>query len=379
MFRSRVASLRALACVCLAFSAAGILVLGGAQPSSSSREDPLSPATQAQLQRAALEGLPKTGAPGMSVAVTSAGAGWGVGVGLADLEHDIPVTADTVFRIASITKPITATAVMQLVERGLVSLDDPIQKYVPAFPPKGEHLISVRHLLTHTSGIRHYKPGEFNHKEAYDSVDAALGIFKDDPLLFAPGTKYSYSTYGYNLLAGVVERASGLAFETYLVQHVFGPAGMTRTYLEQPEQIVPRRGRQYVRAGGGRFLNAPYADLSVKWAGGGIISTAGDLTKFDAALAAGRLLRPATQEIMYSPMTLADGSASTYALGWMISREPDGRRSIAHSGGATGGTTYLLRRPDCRIAVALLTNVQDAPGLRELAMEFAGQVPCRPM
>jgi len=170
-------------------------------------------------------------APGMSVAVTFAGDDWSEGFGLADVENEVRVTPDTVFRIASITKPISATAVMQLVERGQVSLDDPVQKHVPAFPAKGEHVVTIRHLLSHTSGIRHYKEGEFNHKASYDSVGAALTIFKDDPLLFTPGTKYSYSTYAYNLLAGVVERASGLTFEQYLTEHVLTPAGMTRTYL----------------------------------------------------------------------------------------------------------------------------------------------------
>lgn len=330
---------------------------------------------QQQLRTIASNGLSKAGAPGMSVAVTFEGAHWSDGFGLADVENEVRVTPDTVFRIASITKPIAATAVMQLVERGRVSLDDPVQKHVPVFPAKGEQVVTIRHVLSHTSGIRHYKEGEFNHKESYDSVNAALAIFKDDPLLFKPGTKYSYSTYAYNLLAGVVERASGVTFEQYLSEHVFKPAGMTRTYLEHPEQIVVRRARPYIRASGARVLNAPYADLSVKWAGGGIISTVGDLIKFHSALADGRLLERKTQELMYTPMALADGSKSTYGLGWMITEATGVGRWIAHSGGATGGTTYLLRHPECRKAVAILTNVQDAPGLRDLAVELAAELP----
>lgn len=149
---------------------------------------------------------------------------------------------------------------------------------------------------------------------------------------------------------------------------------MRRTFLEHPDQIVPKRARQYVRGPGGRPLNAPYADLSIKWAGGGIIATAPDLLRFDAALSGDALLKAATREQMYQPMVLADGSSSTYGLGWMVSRE-DGVRWIAHSGGATGGTTYLLRRPECGVGVAVLTNVQDAPGLRDVAMALASALP----
>lgn len=335
--------------------------------------------TIGQLRDVAAKGREATGAPGLSVAIAVDNAlFWADGFGIADIEHDTPVGPDTVFRIASISKPITATAVMQLVERGRVSLDDPIQNYVPAFPPRGEQTVTLRHLLTHTSGVRHYKDGEFNHRETYDSIDAAIEIFKDDPLLFSPGTKYSYSTYAYNLLAGVVEKASGLTFERYLQEHIWTPAGMTATRLEHPEEIVKGRARQYVRAGGpsGRVLNAPFADLSIKWAGGGIIATASDLVRFHIALDAGKLLKPETLERMYVPATLVDGSAIEYGLGWNVLAKPlveDGPAVtwIAHSGGATGGTTYLLRNPRAKLAVAILTNVQSAPGLQPLALDLA--------
>ncbi|MGE0041964.1 MAG: serine hydrolase domain-containing protein [Vicinamibacterales bacterium] len=322
------------------------------------------------LARAALA---STGAPGLSVAIGGEGVvQWAEGFGLADVEQQVPVTPDTVFRIASISKPITATAVMQLVERGRVSLDDPIRKWVPAFPAKGEQTITIRHLLTHTSGIRHYKDGEFNQVSAFGSVDEAIAIFKDDPLLFAPGTRYSYSTYGYNLLAGVVERASGLTFEAYVRDRVWAPAGMTRTALEHPQDIVMRRARQYVRGPAPAGVrNAPYTDLSIKWAGGGVISTASDLVRFELALESGALVKPGTLEQMRTAATLADGSRTGYGLGWMVQTGADGRRSFAHSGGATGGTTYLLRDGATGLTVAVLANVEDAPGLGDLARALA--------
>ena len=308
------------------------------------------------------------GVPGLSAAVAVGEAVvWAQGFGTADLEQQTPVRADTVFRIASISKPISATAVMQLVERGLVSLDDPIQRFVPAFPRKPQGEVRVRHLLTHTSGIRHYRGDEFGSNDYFPTLERAIAIFKDDPLEFAPGEKYLYSTYGYNLLAGVVEAVSGRSFDDYLRANIFAPAGMTATLLERPQELVRYRARQYVRgATPFTWLNAPYADLSVKWAGGGIISTAGDLLRFAIALDAGRLLRPDTQDRMYTSTRLNSGALTGYGLGWMVSQD-GARLKVAHSGGAMGGTTHLLREPKARLASVLLSNLDNVPRLRELA------------
>jgi serine beta-lactamase-like protein LACTB len=331
-------------------------------------------APAADLQRVAAEGHKQSGAPGMSVAVvTNDRIAWSSGFGLADVENEVPARPNTVYRIASISKPIAAVAVMQLAERGRVNIDDPVQKYVPAFPAKGEQTVTVRHLMTHTSGIRHYRGREMESRDRYETITDALGIFKDDPLLFAPGTKYSYSTYAYNILAGVVENASGLSFEEYLKAHVWGPAGMNATYFDHVDELIPRRAEQYVRAGSSSWRNAPYADLSNKWAGGGILSTAEDLARFHIALDEGKLLSPATLKEMYTPYRLADGTESSYGLGWNVSKDDRGRTWIAHAGGATGGTTYLLRDPSRKLAVAILCNVQNAPGLRALAIKLADE------
>jgi CubicO group peptidase (beta-lactamase class C family) len=309
-------------------------------------------------------------APGMSVAVVVDGRlSWSRGFGLADVENEVRAAPDTVYRIASISKPLAATAVMQLVERGRISLDDPLTKHVPSFPDRGLG-ITLRHLLTHTSGIRHYQDGEMDYKGHFETIEAALAVFRDDPLLFSPGTKYSYSSYAYNLLGAVVESASGLTFEAYMRENVWGPAGMTATRLEHQGEIVPKRSRQYVRSANG-VRNAPFADLSVKWAGGGMISTVEDLARFAIALDQGLLLKPETLASMYEPMTLADGTRTEYGLGWETKVDEKGRRWVAHGGGATGGSTYLLRLPEERFAVAIFANVQDAGDRRALAMKIA--------
>lgn len=331
----------------------------------------VAPRTLDAIDRTVAEARTALEAPGLSVAlVVDDELAWSKGYGLADVENEVPARGDTVYRIASISKPLSATAVLQLVERGRVQLDDPVWKHVPAFRERPA-VITLRHLLTHTSGVRHYKPGEFEMKDHFDSINEAIAIFKDDPLLFTPGTQYSYSSYAYNLLAGVVESGSGLAFDAYMKENVWGPSGMASTRLEHPGEIVPHRARQYVKAGNGRVRNAPYADLSIKWAGGGIVSTVEDLARFHIALNRGKLLTPETLAQAYTPFTLSDGKTTSYGLGWQVNLDERGRTWIAHGGGATGGSSYLLRYPEGRLAVAIICNVQNAGNLRELAMRIA--------
>lgn len=367
-------SLRTIFSLSVAGCALSVVVSAqSAAPRPVSDRDPTVLARLADDARLAL------GVPGLSAAVAVGDAVvWMQGFGLADIEQAVPVRPETVMRIASISKPITATAVMQLVERGLVSLDDPIQRYVPSFPRKPQGEVRVRHLLTHTSGIRHYKGAEFSLAESFPSLDRAIAVFRHDPLEFAPGEKYLYSTYGYNLLQGVVEAASGRGFDEYLRTHIFVPAGMTSTFLEYPQELVRFRGRQYVRGPlPASWLNAPYVDNSVKWAGGGIISTASDIARFSIALDAGRLLKPETLERMYASARLTNGNITGYGLGWMVAQE-GGRTIVAHSGGAMGGTTYLIRDPKARTAAVLLANLDNVPRLRDLAQQLMTLAP-RPL
>ena len=284
--------------------------------------------------------------------------------------NDVPATADSVYRIASISKPIAATAIMQLVERGDVELDAEVRDYFPEFPAK-DFPVTLRHLLTHTSGIRHYRPGEMEMKDHFDTVADAITIFAEDPLLFEPGTQYSYSTYAYNMLAGVVETVTGQSFGEYLDAEVWEPAGMANTHLEHQGDLVPHRVRQYVKSEDPPLVrNAPFADLSIKWAGGGMIATAPDLVRFALALDAGAILSGGAHQEMVEPYRLADGTESAYGLGWRISEDELGTW-IAHSGGATGGTTHLLRLPARGLAVALTANVQSGAGLPEAARRLA--------
>jgi len=330
-----------------------------------------SPETVATLKQTVEKAFPTLRAPGLSVAVAAKQEIlWTDGFGFADLENKKPASSKTIYRYASISKPIAATAVMQLVEQGKISLDVPIQRYDPSFPLKPEGEITLRHLMTHTSGIRHYRGLEMLSNRRYETVEAALGIFQADPLEFKPGTKYQYSSYGNNILAAVVEKASGKSFRDYLNEKIFNHAGMTSSDLEFLEEPIEQRTRQYVLVGDD-FKLAPKVDLSCKWAGGGMAGTAEDLTRFCIALQQEKLLPGKTAARMYEAGVLADGSRLEYGLGWRLSKDKRQRVWVGHSGGATGGTTFFLHNPQERVAVALLTNAQGVKGLDELAMRLA--------
>src|SRR6266704_6584068 len=222
--------------------------------------------------------------PGVQVAVAVNGTlVWSEGFGYADAKRRRPVTRETQFRIGSVSKPLTATAVGLLYEQGKLDLDAPVQRYVPWFPDKG-YPITTRQLAGHLAGIRHYRDREFFLNRHFATVRDGLTIFQDDSLLFPPGTRFSYSSYAWNLVSAVVEGASGEDFLRYMAAHVFRPLGLTRTAPDRADSLIPGRTPFYDRDSFGGYRAAPAVDNSYKWAGGGFVSTAEDLVKFGSAL-----------------------------------------------------------------------------------------------
>ena len=242
-----------------------------------------------------------------------------------------------------------------------VDLDAAVQKYCPAFPRK-QWTITTRELLNHTSGIRHYKGDtEVESTRHYNSMGDGFTIFSSDPLLFEPGTKFSYSTYGYTVLGCVIEGASGEKFFDYLREHVLVPAGMTHTFVDDQYAIVPHRARGY-RVVSGKVENAGPTDSSYKVPGGGLVSTAEDLVRFGATLTDGKLLKPETLKMMWMPSQkpmLNGGNPATYGLGFGV-LTIDGQLYIAHSGGQQGTSTDMEIIPERRFAVAVFTNNENA-------------------
>jgi len=295
--------------------------------------------------------------PGFAIAVAVDGRiVWSEAFGYADLEAKLPATPATQFRIGSVSKPLTAAAVAQLVESGKLRLDAPVQRYVPTFPDKGAP-ITTRLVAGHLAGIRHYRGDEFLLNRRFATVTEGLTVFQDDSLLFAPGTRYSYSTYGWNLISAVVEGASGEEFLAYMSRHVFGPLGMTSTAPDKNDSLIPNRSRFYERRTRFAFALAPAVDNSVKWAGGGFLSTAEDLVRFGSAHLAPGFLKAETLELLFTPQRTATGEATGYGVGWRVARDTLGHRFVSHGGGSVGGTTAFGVDRDSRVVFAVVTNL----------------------
>jgi serine beta-lactamase-like protein LACTB, mitochondrial len=311
--------------------------------------------TLRRAERAITASMAKQNVSGLSVAVVVGNElRWSQGYGFADLENFVPFTATTVWRLGSISKPITAVAAMQLAERGKLDLDAPIQSYCPAFPTKARPITS-RQLLGHLSGIRHYRQDEnFNSTRHFEGVVDSLEAFKADPLVHDPGAAFTYSTYGYVVLGCVIEGASGMKYADYVRDNVAKPAGMERTRPDDLAPIVPNRARGYAKQPSGELRNCDLADTSNKVPGGGMVSTAVDLGRFAVALDTGRLLQRQTFAQMQVPMKTNDGKDSPY-FGWSIS-ERRGEKLLTHGGSQQGTSTYLLMLPGRGFAVALIAN-----------------------
>jgi CubicO group peptidase (beta-lactamase class C family) len=339
--------------------------------------------------------------PGLSVAVWKDEHLWSAGFGKADLEQDVPVTPQSMFRTASVAKWFTATAAMRLVEDGKLDLDAPIQRYCTAFPEK-EWPITARQLLTHTSGIRHNRGdnGEKQDTEAerraleqliqrelstqytrYVDVVKPLDTFKSDPLVFQPGTRVLYSSLGYRVLGCVLEGAAKSPYRKLMRDLVFEPAGMTAITEDDVQAIVPNRVAGYSRPSDGVMVRAAFRDVSENLPAGGWLSTATDLVRFAVAFQSGKLVKAATRDTMVAHPTLADGTPTPnpfgdpryyYGLGIMVG-PAGGQAALFHTGGQSGASALLFWFPEQRVAVALLTN-RDGSAIRESLARRIGEV-----
>ena len=316
----------------------------------------------AEARIAVREIMMEANIPGASVAV---GIGddlvWSEGFGWADIEAGVPVTALTKFRIGSVSKTVTASAIGLLMERGQLDLDAPVQQYVPAFPAK-RWPITVRQVAGHIAGIRHYRGRENFSTRRYPDVTSGLEIFAADSLLFEPGTDYSYSSYGWNLISAVIEGASGEEFLPFMRDEVFEPLGMLHTVPDHTDSIIPQRVSFYENGAGGAVVNAPYVDNSYKWAGGGFLSTPEDLIRFGQAHMEAGFLQQSTLDELKRPQTLRSGESTNYGVAWRTTIQADGDATIGHSGGSVGGTTLFITVPAHDMVVAGVVNVTGPAG-----------------
>jgi serine beta-lactamase-like protein LACTB len=319
--------------------------------------------------------------PGISIAVgTHDKMLWAEGFGYADVENKLPVTIQSRFRLGSVSKSVTSLAVGKLVEDGKLNLDVPIQQYVPGFPLK-KFPITGRQLATHTAGIRHYRNDDpLNCLKRYKSVDEALVIFRDDSLLFQPGTAYNYSTYGYNLLSAAIEGASHTDFLSFLQITVFNPLHMAHTGPDYSDSIVVNRVRFYEHSKD-RLVNANQVDNSYKWAGGGLLSTPSDLVSMGRELLQPTHFKKETLALLFTPQFLQNGKNTQYGLGWRIGKDSKGRKILHHGGTIDGGRAFLILYPDDDLVIAITANMSgvniNLPEMEALANFFHSAAPSR--
>ncbi len=296
--------------------------------------------------------------PGLSIGFYRDDYFWAKGYGFADLENRSPARANSAYRLASNTKSMTAVAILQLAEQGKLKLDDEVHKYVPYFPWK-TWPITIRQLLGHLGGISHYKDYDVEgHIKEHKYTRDALAILAPFDLVARPGTRYQYTSYGYNLLGAVIEGASRMSYGDYLTRYLWSPLKMTDTHMDDPNQLIPHRVRGY-RLVFGELQNSEFVDISSRFAAGGTRSTVPDLLKYAEGLANDRVLSRSSRDEMERSMVLENGHFTDYGMGWVI-QPVNGHFVAYHTGGQPETRTLLVRLPTRNFAFALAYNLEGA-------------------
>jgi len=344
-----------------------LVILLSLSASHTAAQNSLAPDKRTPIEDAVSKFMATSGAPGVSLAVVLEGKRvWSAGFGMADLENNVPVTSQTLFRLASVSKPITATAAMHLWEQGKLDLDAPIQKYCPVFPLK-EWPISTRQLLAHLGGIRHYKADspddlETNNTRHFDDpIAGGIRFFAKDPLVAKPGTEFHYSTQGFTLVGCAIEGASAEEYIDYIRETIFEPAAMTHTQWDDRFAVIPHRTRFYSKSKSGAVQNSEFLDASYKIPGGGWLSSADDMANYEVAILGDRLVNRKTRDAMWTPQRpstpqVKEESHSSYALGWGTG-DSAGVPDVGHGGGQQGTSTAILLAPEQRAGVVVLANM----------------------
>ena len=292
------------------------------------------------------------------------------GYGLIDLENSVPASEKSVYRIGSITKMFTAAAILQLVEKGDLSLDDPLTKFFPDYPSPGER-VTVRHLLNHTSGIVSFTslPDHRAGMRRDLEHDEVVARFRDLPFRFSPGEKFEYCNSGYYLLGVIIETVSGQKYEDFLTEHILEPLGLNATVYDRHGRIIPNRARGYAIWGERRF-NAPFVSMTQPFAAGALASTAGDLIRWQRALVGGEVLKAETFGQMTAPGRLANGKETRYGFGCFL-ESFEGGTVVRHGGGIPGFVSELAWFREMDLTVVVLSN-SNRGRPREVARKIAG-------
>lgn len=288
--------------------------------------------------------------------------------GLANVELNVPMQPDMVFRIGSITKQFTAVAILQLMEQGKLSLQDDITKYIPDYPTQA-YKITIENLLTHTSGIKSYTNVPEFAKYVKEDLSPAEAIdkFKNLPMEFAPGSKWNYNNSGFFLLGYIIEKITGMKYQDYVEQNLLKPAGMTNSLYGSDKKIVKNRAYPY-QGEGENLENADYLSMLLPYSAGSLMSTVEDLYKWNRALIANKFVKKENLEKAWTEYKLSDGKSTHYGYGWFLA-QIQGSPTIEHGGGINGYLTNGIYLPDEDIFVAVFSNnTSKAPDLVSMKM-----------
>ena len=311
--------------------------------------------------------------PGMAIAVAVKGKiVWSEGFGYADLEKEARIDPfNSKFRVGSISKSFTSAALGRLYDAGRVDMNVPIQNYVPYFPEK-KYPVTLKNLAGHVAGIRHYKGSEFLSNRHYETVREGLTIFQDDPLIFKPGQKYAYSSYGWNLISAAIEGASRKDFLSYMNKAVFTPLKMKNSVADNSKKNISNRVRFYQLNDDNEIVDCPVVDNSYKWAGGGFLSTAEDIIKFAHAFSRPGYLSATTLDKWTASQRTTNGKLTNYGIGWRSGTDQFGHSWYGHTGGSVGGTSNMLIYPEHETVVIVLINLSSAQ-MDEMAYKIGNE------
>jgi D-alanyl-D-alanine carboxypeptidase len=308
--------------------------------------------------------------PGLALAIAKNGELRTTAYGVANLEWKIPATPETVFEIGSVTKQFTAAAIMLLVQEGKLALNDPIAKHLTETPSHWAN-ITVRHLLNHTSGIKNYtgidKGFELTERLTEEQFVKLIGTY---PLDFEPGDSWKYCNSAYNLLGYIVENLSGKKYMEFLGERIFTPLQMNTTTNREPGNVIPFRASGYEKNKKGEFINRDY-DLTDIFSAGAIVSTVGDMAKWDAALYSEKILTASSKQEMWTATKLNKDGSKNYGLGWYVATF-NGRKNIWHSGSTSGFSASFQRFPDDNLTIIVLCNSHESGVASACANAIAG-------
>jgi len=310
--------------------------------------------------------------PGASVAILRSGMVVKIqGYGMANLELDTPATPDTIYQSGSLGKQFTAAGILMLAEDGKLALDDRLAKHFPE-GPSSWHRITVRHLLTHTSGLRDYGSDEIDFRRDYSEEDL-LKVVRTIPLEFEPGTQWSYSNTGYLVLGLLTSRLAGTHWSDFQAKRIFQPLGMGTTRVISERDIVPNRAAGYELDDTGEVKNQEWVAPSLnRLADGALYFSVKDLAAWETALHARRFMKPASFEAWWTPASLGERLTYPYGFGWGLG-EQRGHRLIEHGGSWQGFRTAIARYVDQGLTVIVLANLAQAQP-ETMAHEIAGLV-----